>query len=331
MRYAIAAAALLVCLSLRPGQAEAACGNLTVAEMNWGSAAIAAHIDKIILERGYGCSVQLVPGDTVPTFNSMNLSAVPDMAPEFWINAVRGELTKATAANRLVIGAEILADGAVEGWWVPKYVVEANPDMRTVEDALAHPELFPAPGTSDEGAVHGCPDDWACHVTTANLFRAFEAAEKGFTLIQPATAAELEASIVEAFENETGWLGYYWAPTAILGKYEMVKLSFGVAHQKAQWDECTTVPDCASPERNAYPTSQAFTLMTEAFTEMAAPAMDYVNKRQWSNATISSVLAWQLENKASNAETAQHFIENYKPVWSRWVTPAIAERLVARR
>jgi hypothetical protein len=185
MLYAIAAAALLVCLSLRPGQAEAACGNLTVAEMNWGSAAIAAHIDKIILERGYGCSVQLVPGDTVPTFNSMNLSAVPDMAPEFWINAVRGELTKATAANRLVIGAEILADGAVEGWWVPKHLIEANPGIRTVEDALDHPELFPAPGASDRGAVHGCPEDWSCHVTTANLFRAFEAAEKGFTLFSP--------------------------------------------------------------------------------------------------------------------------------------------------
>ncbi|MCJ8518032.1 glycine betaine/proline transport system substrate-binding protein [Pseudorhizobium tarimense] len=330
MRYAVAATAIFVSLWLRPAGAEAACGEVSVAEMNWGSAAIAAHIDKIILERGYDCSVTLVPGDTVPTFNAMNLSATPDMAPEFWINAVRGELTQATAANRLVIGAEILADGAVEGWWVPKYVVEANPDIRTVDDAIARPELFPAPGTSDDGAVHGCPDDWACHVTTANLFRAFEAAEKGFALIQPATAAELEASIVEAFENETGWLGYYWAPTAILGKYEMVRLSFGVAHQKAQWDECTTVPDCPSPERNAYPTSQAFTLMTEAFTEKAAPAMDYVNKRQWSNATISSVLAWQLENKASNAETAEHFIEQYEDVWSAWVAPAVAGKVKRR-
>ena len=330
MRYSVAAFALLLGSYLPTGTAEAACGQIFVARMNWGSAAIAAHIDKLILERGFDCSVTLVPGDTVPTFNSMNLSGTPDMAPEFWINAVRGELTQATTANRLVIGAEILADGAVEGWWVPKFIIDANPNIRTVEDALARPDLFPDLDASGKGAVHGCPTDWSCHVTTANLFRAFGAGEKGFTLIEPATAAEFEASIVRAFETETGWLGYYWAPTAILGKYEMVKLSLGVAHNKRHWDDCTAVKDCPNPERNAYPTSQAFTLVTKGFTEKAADAMDYINRRQWSNATISSVLAWQLENGASDAETAEHFLLNYQDVWSRWVTATVAEKVTLR-
>lgn len=29
------------------------CGNVSIAEMNWGSAGVAAHVDKIILENGY--------------------------------------------------------------------------------------------------------------------------------------------------------------------------------------------------------------------------------------------------------------------------------------
>ncbi|MGG2476329.1 glycine betaine ABC transporter substrate-binding protein, partial [Rhizobium sp. BR5] len=28
-------------------------------------------------------------------------------------------------------------------------------------------------------------------------------------------------------EKKQGWLGYYWSPTAILGKYDMVKLDDG--------------------------------------------------------------------------------------------------------
>ena len=37
----------------------ASCGSLTMAEMNWASAELMAHVDKIILEEGYGCDVEL--------------------------------------------------------------------------------------------------------------------------------------------------------------------------------------------------------------------------------------------------------------------------------
>jgi len=39
--------------------AVAACGDVTIAEMNWASAEFMANVDKIILEEGYGCSVEL--------------------------------------------------------------------------------------------------------------------------------------------------------------------------------------------------------------------------------------------------------------------------------
>ncbi|MGO7867458.1 glycine betaine ABC transporter substrate-binding protein, partial [Rhizobium ruizarguesonis] len=52
---------------------------------------------------------------------------------------------------------------------------------------------------------------------------------------------QLDASIARAFENKVVWLGYYWAPTAILGKYDMTRLSFGVGHNKSEWDRCTAV------------------------------------------------------------------------------------------
>src|SRR5690606_37832013 len=111
--------------------------------------------------------------------------------PEFWINAVRGPLRQATDDGRLVLGAEILEDGAVEGWWVPKFIVDANPGIRSVEDALVSPDLFPSEADPARGALHGCPPDWSCQASTANLFRAFAAGEKGFDLVEPKTAEEM--------------------------------------------------------------------------------------------------------------------------------------------
>ena len=109
---------LAACLYAGIAEAQAAgCGKVSIAKMRWGSAAIAASFDKYILEKGYGCSVTIVDGDTLPTLASMSGSGTPDIASEFWVKAVKPQLDAAISAGRLVKGAEILADGAVEGWW----------------------------------------------------------------------------------------------------------------------------------------------------------------------------------------------------------------------
>ena len=67
--------------TLFTGVANAACGKITIANMNWASANFMAEVDKVILEKGYGCEVELVPGSTMPTFTSMQEKGEPDVAP----------------------------------------------------------------------------------------------------------------------------------------------------------------------------------------------------------------------------------------------------------
>ena len=59
----------------------AACGKLVIAEQNWASAELMANVDKAILEKGFGCEVELIPGATMPTFTSMDEKGAPDMNP----------------------------------------------------------------------------------------------------------------------------------------------------------------------------------------------------------------------------------------------------------
>ena len=70
----VSAAIAGACLVGVTGQASADghCGSLTMAEWNWASGELMANVDKIILEEGYGCEVELVAGATMPTFTSMN-------------------------------------------------------------------------------------------------------------------------------------------------------------------------------------------------------------------------------------------------------------------
>ncbi|WP_112831445.1 ABC transporter substrate-binding protein [Rhizobium cremeum] len=330
MKKLLASTILAAGLYAAAGSAQAAeCGDVSIAEMNWASAGVAAYVDKMILESGYGCNVTVVTGDTMPTFTSMNEKGEPDIAPELWVNAVRTPLDAAIGEGRLLQLAPLLSDGGVEGWWIPKFLADAHPDIKTVQDALAHPELFPAPEDPSKAAVTNCPSGWNCQISTANLYKALGAKEKGFELIDTGSAAGLDGSIASAFEKKTGWLGYYWAPTAILGKYEMVKLSFGVEHDKAEWDKCTAVPDCPNPKVNAYPVSDVFTVVTKQFADKNAVAIDYLKTRKWDNQTVGKVLAWMDENQGTNEDAAKYFLENYGDMWTTWVSPEVAEKVKA--
>ena len=83
------------------GVANAACGKISIANMNWASAGLMAEVDKVILEKGYGCNVELIPGATMPSFTSMNEKGEPDILPEFWANAALDPLTKAVGEGRI--------------------------------------------------------------------------------------------------------------------------------------------------------------------------------------------------------------------------------------
>ncbi|WP_407816944.1 glycine betaine ABC transporter substrate-binding protein, partial [Staphylococcus aureus] len=84
-------------------------------------------------------------------------------------------------------------------------------------DLFKHPELFPSPEDKSKGAVFNGPQGWGGTVVTAQLFKAFGGEKAGFTLVDTGSAAGLDGSIAKAYEAKQPWVGYYWAPTSLLG------------------------------------------------------------------------------------------------------------------
>ena len=318
----------LLTLACGPAMAQA-CGRVSLASMNWQSAETLAQIDRLILQAGYGCQVDMVPGDTVPTLTSMIAKGQPDVAPEAWINGVREPLMNAVAAGRLHLAGTALKDGGAEGWWIPKYLADAHPEIRSIADALKRPELFPAPENRQQGAVHNCPSGWQCQIVTANLFKALGAGAKGFVLVDTGSGAGLDGSIARAHQRKQGWLGYYWSPTAILGQYPMVRLAEGVPHDAAEWQRCTVVADCAAPKANAWLRAAVHTVVTDRFKQAGGPAYAYLSKRSWDNATVNALLAWMQARQATGEDGARHFLKSQPEVWTPWVEPAVAARVRA--
>ena len=47
---------------------------------------------------------------------------------------------------------------------------------------------------------------------------------KGWAIVETGSAAGLDGSIAKAAERGENWFGYYWSPTAIIGKYDICLL-----------------------------------------------------------------------------------------------------------
>lgn len=331
MKQLLASTCLTLALFGGHSVAQAAeCGEVTIASMNWQSAEVLSNVDRIILNEGYGCAADITVGDTVPTFTSMAERGQPDIAPEAWVDLQPEVVQSGIDRGTIVKAANALPDGGQQGWFIPKYVADAHPDIRTIADALKHPELFPDAEEPGKGAIHNGPQGWGGTVVTAQFFEALKAEEAGFKLIDTGSAAGLDGSIANAYERRQPWLGYYWSPTSILGKYEMVRLDPGLPVDKAEWDRCNTVADCPDPKPNGWPTDQILTLVAKPFADRAGPeVMEYLNKRSWSNETVNRLMAWMTDNQATGEDAAEYFLKENEAVWTPWVTPDAAEKIKA--
>jgi glycine betaine/proline transport system substrate-binding protein len=309
--------------------ANSNCGDIKIAEMTWASAQLMANIDKIVLGEGYGCSASIVPGDTNPTFASMNTKGVPDIAPEMWINAVREPLKKAVAAGKINIANDAPITGLGEGWWLDPTTAKKHPELKTVLDVLKHPEIFPDKEDPSKGAFHTCPAGWGCQIANANLFKGFEMETKGWKAINPGSGAGLDGSIAKAVGQGKPWFGYYWAPTAIIGKYNLVPLDFGVPYVGDEhWNNCITKSDCVSPKASSWTESAVNTITSKTFNDSANDEIKtYLKNRVLPSSAVNAMLVYMDDNQASGADAALEFFIKYPELWQSWVSPEVADKI----
>lgn len=320
-------AAVLAAATLASGNALAACGKVTISDMNWASATLIAYVDKFILEHGYGCEAEIVPGDTMPTGTSMVEKGEPDIAPEFWTNNFVEALAKGIEEKRLKVLGDALSDGGEEGFWVPKYLVDKDPSLATLEGVKKAVKMFKHPEDPDKSSFMTCPAGWGCQITNGNLYTALNLEDAGFDLVDPGSGAALAGAIAKAYERQEPWFGYYWAPTSVLGKYEMVKVDFGSGVDKEHFDTCLTQAVCDDPKPSMYPPSPVKTLVVHDFAERVPDGATYLAKRSYTNALMNKLLAWVEDNQADGEVAAEYFLKNHADTWSAWLPADAAAKV----
>ncbi len=307
-------------ITLGATSAMADCGEVSITEMDWASSAVVTSVANFLMTQGYGCEVTIVPSSTVPALASLAETGEPDILTEVWANSTPSYEPLLTEGKLVELG-NVLSDGGVEGWWIPQYLAESNPELTTLSGIMANPAAV-------GGRFHDCPSGWACDTINFNNFKAAGMEAAGVERFQHGSGETLATAIAAAAANQEPWFGYYWAPTSVLGKYPMVMVDME-ADYSADAHTCNGDAECATPTLSPYPTSKVVTAASQAFVDREPAVADMLSKMSFTNAQMGGVLAWQDDNSASYEEAAVYFLTNNTDVWGEWLNDDAKAKLAA--
>ena len=293
--------------------------------LTWESGQFTSGVLKYIIESGYGCQVEEVPGAGPALETALSQDDI-QVIGEQWIGR-SPIMTQAIEQNKVAVIGDTLKGGATQGWYVPKYVLDENPGLRRYQDLPKYAELFKDPENPSKSRFMNCPSGWTCEIFNTRLLKN-TGLESDFNNAHPGTGAALDAEIASAFEQHKPLLFYYWQPTGLMAKYDFAALEFP-AHDDACWQDLLLADgtaDCVS----GFPVSPLGIAVSTPFIDANPELADVFKKVQFSPAELNGAILEMSESKRSGEEQALAFLRENPNVWQEWVSDEAATNLAAK-
>ncbi len=299
---------------------------ITVADMTWPSASVMAEVTAIVLKDGFDCAVQLVPGNTVPTAQTMLTSGKPDIAPEFWASLVEDVWDSLEQKGTVLRGSVVYPGGSEQGFWVPDYFYNAHPGVRAITDLKDNWKYFASSVETGKGQIYSCPPGWGCEVVNANIFRALGLGGR-FEFVLQGSVANTSAVIARKVALREAFVVYGWTPSNMVAKYSLVKLD-APTYDPTNYP-CLTDPYCAEPKLSGWKRPEIIVAVMKSLQEKASQPVEALMKLSVPNDVILKVLKWGDDNDKEPDEMAEYFFRTFEDVWTSWVPVDVAESIKA--
>ena len=314
--------AVALATTISASNANADCGDVSIGAMGWASGESITAVATFVLEVGYGCNVSVVPTDTIPAVTSLAENGQPDIVPEVWRNSAQayGGLED---AGKVITASDVFQNGGEEGWWIPTWLADKHPELKTIDGILANPDKV-------GGRFHNCPVGWGCRIVNDNLKVVHQLEANGVEVFDHGSGANLGASIASAFADNEPWFGYYWGPTAVLGKYKMTKVDIGAVDAAQHAVNQQADADPAKIGVSGFPSAPVLNAITADLASREPEVAAFIKNMSFPNDVISTMLAWKEENNASADEAAAWVLTNHTDMIMSWVSDNAKKKLSER-
>ncbi|MDI9456440.1 MAG: ABC transporter substrate-binding protein [Bacillota bacterium] len=298
---------------------------LVFADAGWDSIQFHNYVAGFIIENGLGYQTEVMPGTTPITFAGLQRGDI-DLYMEIWQDNI-GEAYKEAIEQGDINVLGVNFDDNEQGLWVPTYMLEGDPergiepmapDLKSIFDLPQYWELFKDPEQPGKGRIVGSPAGWVADEILSTKMVSY-GLEDSFNYFRPGSDSALAASIAGAYEKGEPWVGYYWTPTWVMGKYDMTLLE-EPEYSEEKWQDGF---QCA------FPASEITIAVHKDVPERAPEVAEFLSRYQTNSALISEVLSYMTENDTDAQQAAIYFLKEYENIWSDWVSEDVAEKVKA--
>jgi glycine betaine/proline transport system substrate-binding protein len=298
---------------------------IVFADAGWDSLRFHNHVAGIIIKHGYGYEYDITPGSTPTTIAGLRNGDI-DVYMEVWTDNIM-DIYQPAVESGDIIELGVNFDDNAQGLYVPTYVIKGDPergiepmapDLKSVSDLPRYWELFKDPEEPSKGRIVGSPAGWKVDEILVEKMKTYSL-EANYNYLRPGSDTALAASIAGAYEKGEPWLGYYWEPTWIMGKYDMTLLE-EPEYSKEKWN-------------NGYACEFAPVRVTIAvhkdILEKAPEVVEFLKKYKTTSSLVNEALAYMQENEASAEDAAVWFLKEHEEIWTKWVSEEVAEKIKA--
>jgi len=255
------------------GAAAEECGEVTLNEQAWAGSTANTYIAKAVLEGELGCTVEITKVAEIPVFQAMADGKV-DAVLEDWQHVDEYE-KYIEEAGTVVDGGPLGVEGHI-GWFVPKYVMDENPEFATWEGLKGKEELFKTAESGDQGMFLGGDPGYV--QKDKELIEALDLNLKHVTAgAEPAQVARWSQLI----KQKKPVLFYWYTPQFYNQQYELAEVELPERG-----------PDCKDDAKSggdveqykcAYDVTVIEKLFSKEFAESGSPAYDVLKRMTLTN------------------------------------------------
>lgn len=301
------------------------------AGITWESGQFYTDLIRTILETGYGCKTEVVTGSTAATETALVGNDL-----QVWVEQWNRTdvIKKGVEMGKVKLVGDLLSGGgAVEGFFVPDFVVKGDakrgikpmaPELKTMADLPKYKALFKDDEDPSMGRLLSCPVGWDCEKINTQKLKAYKL-EGDYTNFRAGTGAALDAAISSAIERGKPILFYYWSPASLMGKYKLVQIQEPAFNQKC-WE---TLKDAKVKDTcpSATPNTKLLVGVSTPLTLSNPGVVAFIEKVQLNPEQINSAVLKMTERKVSGDVVAREFLKANPDVWKKWVSADVAAKV----
>ncbi len=291
--------------------------------MDWESGRLHTAVARFLVEEGFGCETDAIPGSTIPLLSGLVRGDL-DVVMEVWMDRATKIWDRGVRRGR-VASAGINMANAMQGWYVPRYMIEGDadrgieataPDLKSVFDLPQYAQLFQDPERPSKGRFYNCVLGWLCEINNTKKLTAY-GLDDHFTNFRTGTGAALAAAIVSHYQKGEPFLTYYWDPTWILGAHDMVMLE-EPAFNEEDWDAFAAA---SRPEQaTAFPPVDVHVGLNVKFRDQTPALATFFSAYQTSLDDVRTALVHMHDNpRLDGRDLAIWFLKQNPEIWPAWV------------